>query len=366
MNQKAQASLEYLLTYGWALIMVATVVGTLVFVVGTPSGSTAFSSSDPGKILIKGGSISGTGNVDVMMQNLTGMEITITDIVLTGSFHESPVTLNGVDIDKIQDGSTPVKVSAGSNIYITGISYTGSGAGGIEMDYTEQTGLERNVSIIGGATDSGLTPPPPPVPIGTEDNPGLSCKDILDQGGSTGDGTYWIDPTGTDKFTVYCDMTTDGGGWTEIAYALDLTHGQHPLGDQRNWLPSNFTTVLTTDQILAIQAVSLEGKQTYDGSCEGVVHWLWSGAYEYAFRFRFLDGYETPEGTNVDSGTDLLGVDYTLVQDECNAANPTKVYSHTIWDFRTKRVPIINVSSRDNGNGELFGSALTSNPAWLR
>lgn len=34
----AQASLEYLLTYGWALILIATIVGILVLIIATPSG----------------------------------------------------------------------------------------------------------------------------------------------------------------------------------------------------------------------------------------------------------------------------------------------------------------------------------------
>ena len=38
------------------------------------------------------------------------------------------------------------------------------------------------------------------------------ARPILDDGYSTGDGTYWIDPDGTGAFEVYCDMTTDGGG----------------------------------------------------------------------------------------------------------------------------------------------------------
>lgn len=51
--------------------------------------------------------------------------------------------------------------------------------------------------------------------------PGLSCKDIKDSYEDAASGEYWIDPDiSNDPFTVFCDMQTDGGGWTLIAQSV--------------------------------------------------------------------------------------------------------------------------------------------------
>ncbi len=187
MNQKAQSSLEYLMTYGWALVLIATVVSVLVFIISSPASGVTFSSSDPTKIMVKAGAIQGT-NAVAQLTNITGGRMAVTVIAAAGTSYTLPCTIN--------KEASNIDIPAGSvmelNCPLSGEDPTGA----VTISYTDFAGLERDVVI---RIASGIA-------------------------GETGGQTALMEPYCIDQYeasrsdATYCDNSTTWSGGCSASY----------------------------------------------------------------------------------------------------------------------------------------------------
>jgi len=152
MNCKAQAGLEYLVTYGWALVLVAAIVGVFAFVVIAPTQDASFSSSDPTKLMVKAASIA-NGQATIKLQNITGGEIRNINVSPNPNYQACTISAE--------------EVPAGGEITII-CKVVGEPTGSLDVTFTDNVDLTQEVTVSGGG----------PIPM----SPGgeTICDDTLD------------------------------------------------------------------------------------------------------------------------------------------------------------------------------------------
>jgi hypothetical protein len=145
MKVKGQSALEYLITYGWALVAISVII-MLLFYLGIfspaswiPAGNEAVGLSVFG---ITDFAVKADGTMTLYLVNNAQASVNLTDIKIKDSSLVSP------------DPTLPRVMTPGANLTITGIS-TIIGASG-DAFYSNK--IEFNYSIVGGARhlDSGI------------------------------------------------------------------------------------------------------------------------------------------------------------------------------------------------------------------
>ena len=202
MENKAQAGLEYLMTYGWALVLVATVVGSLVLLFGNTADE-GFKVSDPTSFLLKGSTVIGD-QMTVKLQNTTGGEIRITDLLTSGY---TGCTINS------HDDVEGITISPGGEIEIL-CTRTSEGEKTISIEYEDQLGLEDTVTVTGSGSSTPLGPGGETICDDGFDNDGdgkVDCADPNCHGAQGTGGTceYQEELTCNDSFDNDADTFTD-------------------------------------------------------------------------------------------------------------------------------------------------------------
>uniref|UniRef100_A0A8C5H995 Collagen, type XI, alpha 1a n=1 Tax=Gouania willdenowi TaxID=441366 RepID=A0A8C5H995_GOUWI len=234
-----------------------------------------------------------------------------------------------------------------------------SDAAGTFMDYGE--GME---DIFGSLNNLKQDIERMKYPMGTQNNPARTCKDLQLSHPEFTDGEYWIDPNqgcSGDSFKVYCNFTA--GGETCI-YPDKKSNGVRlsswPKEAPGSWF-SEFKrgkifsyvdadgSVINEVQMTFLRLLTASARQNFTYSCHQSVAWLDGATDSYDKALRFLGSND--EEMSYDNNPYI-----TAISDGCAMR---KGYAKTVMEINTPKidqVPIVDVMLTDFGDpNQKFG-----------
>jgi hypothetical protein len=146
MNSRGQAALEYLMTYGWALVIIVVVAGILFFIMSSPSGGVVCQSSDPTKWTVSKYNIASSGPIEATLQNGTAGAITLTNTV-TGTSSMGAVTATVASGGNVPAGNV-INLQRLCGSQIASVCAAGSAyLGTATIKYKDQFGYAKTVVV---------------------------------------------------------------------------------------------------------------------------------------------------------------------------------------------------------------------------
>lgn len=234
------------------------------------------------------------------------------------------------------------------------------------MDYGLEgmEGMEGMDEVYGSLNNLKLDIERMKFPLGTQDNPARTCKDLHLSQPDFPDGEYWIDPNmgcKGDSFKVYCNFTAAG----ETCIYPDKKSAGVRISNWPKESPGTWFSEFKRGKILSyvdieensitgvqmtfLKLLSSAARQNFTYICHQSVAWFDAKADNYNKALRFL-------GSNDEEMSHDNNPFIKAVYDACSQKQG---YARTVLEINTPRIdqlPIIDVMLNDFGDpSQRFG-----------